>query len=79
MGKSVTYTEATNTRAEARQEAAREACKGNDARGGLLGRMAGAVKGGALIYEGGSAGGNAGSRNFMALAQDHEINWDLVK
>ena len=84
MSKSKTYTQASNgSGAEARRQTARASMRGNDARGGLLGRLAGVVKGGAVADEG-AAGGNAGSNAFAAMqleaaGSDYKINWDLVK
>jgi len=51
--------------AEARQAFGRGACSGADARGGLLGRLAGARKGGAVDQT--QAGANAGSSRFQAM------------
>ena len=84
MGKGKTYTEASNgSGAEARRETARNSMRGNDARGGLLGRMAGAAKGGAVCAEG-TEGGNAGSNAFAAMqleamGSDYQIDWSRVK
>lgn len=52
--------------AETRQEFAAQQMRGADARGGLLGRLAGVKKGGS-VYKGSSNGGNAGSAEFQAI------------
>ena len=68
MGKSKTYTQASNgSGPDARRQTARESMRGNDSRGGLLGRLAGVVKGGA-VCDAGAAGGNAGSILFQEMA-----------
>lgn len=63
----VTYTSATNSRAEQRQANARAAMRGRDGRGGLLGRMAGATKGGAVQDV---AGQNPGSQAFQQMQRE---------
>lgn len=60
------YEQGLGENAEARQAAARAACRGNDSRGGLLGRMAGAVRGGA-VQDSAPTSGNAGSQAFQAM------------
>lgn len=79
MGKSRTYTGATQTRAEARQAAARDILEAGTTGGALTSRMAGRNGGKGHVYAGGSAGGNAGSRNFLAMKADHKIDWSKVK
>ena len=58
----------------ARQAAARRACRGNDSRGGLLGRMAGATGTGSAISQSPRTGGhNSGSIRFQVmLAAEHQ-------
>ena len=51
----------------ARQAFARRACRGNDSRGGLLGRMAGATGTGSAISQSPRTGGNPGSIRFQAM------------
>lgn len=74
MAKSITYTQASNgsgveARAESRQATARAFCAGNDSRGGLLGRMAGAVSGGSV--RGPTGKQNAGSMSFQEMQAAH--------
>ena len=55
------------TSKSARQAFARRACRGNDGRGGLLGRMAGATGTGSVIGQSPRTGGNPGSTRFRAM------------
>ena len=57
----------TNQSISARQAAARRACRGQDGRGGLLGRMAGATGTGSAISQAPRTGGNPGSNRFQAM------------
>jgi len=56
----------------ARQAFARRACRGNDSRGGLLGRMAGATGTGSAISQSPRTGGNLGSVRFRAMLAQHQ-------
>lgn len=49
-----------------RQQLARRACRGNDSRGGLLGRLAGRNNGQPAVVEG-SLGPNEGSARFRVM------------
>ena len=55
-----------------RQAAARRACRGQDGRGGLLGRMAGATGTGSAISQSTRTGGNPGSVRFQAMLAQHQ-------
>ena len=68
MARSVS-TQGYEGRIEARRASARAAMRGNDGRGGLLGRLAGATKGGAVRK--GSMGGNEGSSRFQAMQAEY--------
>ena len=55
-----------------RQAFARRACRGQDGRGGLLGRMAGTTGTGSAISQSPRTGGNPGSNRFRAMLAQHQ-------